>query len=153
MDLLSCSVAINGDIRAVITKPHVTIPEIVLLQAMHGADAVTNIKVIGELETTSEQERDRLGNFYKDAKVMEVFGQYGDLPKTLAESRIEDTYLILSGLVKRKRSQHLRKKPRRNERVTSQDTILLTIQIRRKRGICRGIAYGKRYITWRYWTI
>ena len=49
MDLLSCSVAINGDIRAVITKPQVTIPEIVLLQAMHGADAVTNIKVIGEL--------------------------------------------------------------------------------------------------------
>ena len=88
MDLLSCSVAINGDIRAVITKPQVTIPEIVLLQAMHGADAVTNIKVIGEVETTSEQERDRLGNFYKDAKVMEVFGQYGDLPKTLA-SRIE----------------------------------------------------------------
>ena len=93
MEQLSCSVAINGDIRAVITKPLVTIAEIVLLQAMHGADAVTNIKVIGETERTSEQERDRLGNFYKDNKVIEVFGQYGDLPKTLSESRIDDTLL------------------------------------------------------------
>ena len=93
MEKLSCSVAINGDIRAVITKPHVTVAEIVLLQAMHGSDAVFNIKVIGELDSTSEQERDRLGNFYKDAKVMEVFGQYGELPTTLAESRIEDTLL------------------------------------------------------------
>ena len=72
MDLLSCSVALNGDIRAVISKPKVTIAEIILLQAMHGSDAVTNIKVIGELKTTSEQERDRLGNFYKDAN-KEIF--------------------------------------------------------------------------------
>lgn len=93
MEQLSCSVAINGDIRAVITKPYVTVAEIVLLQAMHGSDAVFNIKVIGELDSTSEQERDRLGNFYKDVKVMEVFGQYGDLPKTLSESRIDDTLL------------------------------------------------------------
>lgn len=110
MDLLSCSVAINGDIRAVITKPQVTIPEIVLLQAMHGADAVTNIKVIGEVETTSEQERDRLGNFYKDAKVMEVFGQYGDLPKTLAESRIEDTLLDPVWLSEKKKKPAPKKK-------------------------------------------
>lgn len=110
MDLLSCSVAINGDIRAVITKPHVTIPEIVLLQAMHGSDAVTNIKIIGELETTAEQERDRLGSFYKDAKVMEVFGQYGDLPQTLAESRIEDTLLDPVWLSERKKKPAPKKK-------------------------------------------
>ena len=77
---------------------------------MHGSDAVTNIKVIGEIETTSEQERDRLGNFYKDAKVMEVFGQYGDLPKTLAESRIEDTLLDPVWLSEKKKKPAPKKK-------------------------------------------
>lgn len=113
MDLLSCSVALNGDIRAVISKPKVTIAEIILLQAMHGSDAVTNIKVIGELKTNSEQERDRLGNFYKDAKVMEVFGQYGDLPETLAQSRIEETLLDPVWLSEKKKKPAPKKKATR----------------------------------------
>lgn len=92
-DLCSCSVAIGGDIRAVVAKPNVTIAEILLLQSIHGSDAVTNIRVRGDIKTSSDQERDRLGKFYGDDKVVGVFNQFGELPKTLSDSRIPEEML------------------------------------------------------------
>lgn len=84
----SCTVAIGGDIRSVVPRPSVTPAEIMLLQAIHGADAVTNIRVIGEEDTTMDAERDRLGRFYGDQRVVAQFNQFGDLPTTLAAARI-----------------------------------------------------------------
>jgi hypothetical protein len=49
---------------------------------------VTNIRVIGELNSTVEEERNRLGSFYKDEKVVGMFNQFGDLPATLEAARI-----------------------------------------------------------------
>ena len=84
----SCTVAIGGDIRSVVPRPSVTPAEIMLLQTIHGSDAVTNIRVIGEEDTTMDAERDRLGRFYGDAKVIAQFNQFGDLPTTLEAARI-----------------------------------------------------------------
>jgi|TARA_R110000803_G_scaffold87023_1_gene153605 hypothetical protein len=86
--LCRCTVAIGGDIRSVVPKTQVTPAEIMLLQSIHGADAVTNIRVIGELDSTVDEERNRLGSFYKDEKVVGMFNQFGDLPATLDAARI-----------------------------------------------------------------
>jgi len=87
-ELCSCTVAIGGDIRSVVAKPRVTPAEIMLLQSIHGTDAVTNIKIVGEIDSTMDQERDRLGRFYKDEKVINLFNQFGDIPQTLEAARI-----------------------------------------------------------------
>jgi len=84
----SCTVAIGGDIRSVVPKTMVTPAEIMLLQSIHGDDAVTNIRVNGELDATMDQERNRLGEFYGDGKVVGLFNQFGDLPNTLEAARV-----------------------------------------------------------------
>jgi len=89
----SCTVAIGGDIRSVVPKTMVTPAEIKLLQSIHGDDAVTNIRVDGMFVVTAEEERDRLGNFYGDQKVINLFNQYGDLPDTLEAARIPSELL------------------------------------------------------------
>ena len=93
IEYCSCTVAIGGDVRAIVPKPVVSVPEILMLQAIHGADAVTNIKVIETQDVSSEEERDRLGNLYGDGKVVEIFNQFGDLPGTLDAARIADEML------------------------------------------------------------
>jgi len=92
-DKCSCTVAIGGDIRSVVPKTLVTPAEIMLLQSIHGDDAVTNIRVDGSFDVTSDVERDRLGSFYGDQKVVNLFNQYGDLPNTLEAARIPDVLL------------------------------------------------------------
>ena len=93
MEICNCTLAIDGDPRATIQKPGVSIAEIVVLQHIHGDSAVTNIKVMSTVEKSNEQERDHLGILYKDEKVIEIFGQYNDLPKTLKDARIMDALL------------------------------------------------------------
>ena len=93
IEYCSCTVAIGGDVRAIVPKPLVSVPEILMLQSIHGEDAVTNIKVIETQDVTSEQERDRLGNLYGDGKVVSIFSQFGDLPETLQAARISDEML------------------------------------------------------------
>jgi len=93
IEYASIDIAIGGDARATIHKNPVSIPEIVLLRSLHGDDAVTNIRILGEWEHDDTAERDRLGRLYKDAVVTRVFNQYGDLPRTLAGARLPDNLL------------------------------------------------------------
>tara|TARA_E500000318_G_scaffold79363_1_gene74309 strand:- start:73 stop:426 length:354 start_codon:yes stop_codon:yes gene_type:complete len=92
-DQIKCDVAINGDSRSVITKKPVSIPEVVVMRRIHGDDAVTNISVIGSWEHNDEEERDRLGRMFGDGRIVEIFNQYGDLPKTFKDARIDDVLL------------------------------------------------------------
>jgi len=92
-DLISCNVAIGGDSRAVVNKPYCTVAEVLLLQSIHGQDAVTNIKVYDTFDSDDAKERDRLGHFYGDEKVVGLFNQFGELPKVLADSRIPNEIL------------------------------------------------------------
>jgi len=115
-EFCKCTVAIGGDIRAVVPKPIVSIPEIMLLQQIHGVGAVTNIKVIETQDTTSEAERDRLGRFYGDEKVVNLFNQFGDLPKTLAEARIPDESLDPVWRSEREKAKAAPKKPAAKKR-------------------------------------
>lgn len=93
MEICNCLVAIAGDPRATVVKNGVTVAEIVVLQHIHGDSAVTNIKVLDTIEKSNDEERYHLGKLYKDEKIVEIFGQYGELPKTLQDARIADTLL------------------------------------------------------------
>ena len=93
MEICNCTLAIAGDPRATIQKPSISIAEIVVLQHIHGDSAVTNIKVISSSDKSNEEERDHLGKLYKDEKIIEIFGQYGELPQSLQDARIGDALL------------------------------------------------------------
>ncbi len=93
MEICNCTLAIDGDVRATIQKPYVSIAEIVVLQHLHGGDAVNNIKIVDISNKSDEEERDHLGRIYKDAKIIEIFTQYGKLPQTLKDARINDVLL------------------------------------------------------------
>ena len=90
---IKCDIAINGDSRSVITKKPVSIPEVVVLRHIHGDDSVTNISVLGQWDHDDESERDRLGKMFGDARIIEIFNQYGELPKSFQDARIEDVLL------------------------------------------------------------
>lgn len=92
-EIYSCCVAIGGDIRSVVHKSTVSVAEILVLQHVHGPDAVTMIKPVGSVTTSTDEQRDELGRAYGDEKIVELFNQFGELPKTLREARIPDTLM------------------------------------------------------------
>ena len=100
MQIVSCDIALGGDIRSTITKSNVTIAELVVYRYKHGESAVTNISLTGEEEMDDLEERDRLGAFFKDEDVIEIFGGHGSLPRTLMDARIVDELMAHGETVK-----------------------------------------------------
>ena len=91
MQFCSVSVRLSGKPNHVVSNKRVSVPEIRILQALHGADAVLDIVPLELVDTTSEEERERLKKSYEPAQVEEqrnlvdrVFGPVGALPTTLA---------------------------------------------------------------------
>mgnify|MGYP001361605020 CR=1 FL=1 len=117
MEICNCTLAIDGDVRATIQKPYVSIAEIVVLQHLHGGDAVNNIKVVDISRKTDDEERDHLGKIYKDGKIIEIFTQYGKLPHSLKDARINDVLLDPVWLNDGKPSPHS-KKPVKEKKTT-----------------------------------
>ena len=93
MDYHFVALAIGSDITHTITKDYVTAPEIVLLRAIHGETAVSEIRPTGSFDHDSDAERNRLGELYNDEKVEEVFGKFGEVPATLADAKVEESYM------------------------------------------------------------
>lgn len=119
MDQLTANVAIGGNLQNVLNKTHLTIPEIVMLRNIHGQAAVFNIKVVGTYSHDEEAERDRLGRLYDDQKVQDVFGQYGNLPKSFEEARIDDGYL--DALYKKEKQDTPKKKTKTSKKRARDD--------------------------------
>lgn len=64
MQILNCLLALGGDSDNVIPKFNVTPSEIALLRAIHGEDAISDIKVVGEEKRSGRDERARLEHLY-----------------------------------------------------------------------------------------
>lgn len=95
MQICECLVLIGGDQRNSVGKQDVTPAEIVVLQRIHGIDAVRDIYVRrSEKRRTHDEERDRLGMIYGDQVVAEVFGNYGKLPITLKEAKVMPDMIV-----------------------------------------------------------
>jgi hypothetical protein len=100
MQIVSCEIALGGDIRSTIIKHNVTLAELVVYRYKHGDAAVTNISLTGENEIDDLEERDRLGAFFTDEDVVKIFGGHGALPQTLVEARIVDELMAHGETVK-----------------------------------------------------
>lgn len=84
-----CNVALNGDLGQVVVKQGVTVPEIAILRFVHLPTSITNICLIGKEKYDSESERYRLGKTYSDERVVEIFGQFGELPMNIKDLKID----------------------------------------------------------------
>ena len=93
-NIYRCNVALNGDVRHVISKDGVTVPELSMLRTMHNPSSVTLITLTGKDKYDSESERDRLGKIYTDIKVQEIFGPYGDLPMDIKKLRVDEGCMV-----------------------------------------------------------
>ena len=88
-NLFRCNVALGGDLGQVVVKEGVTVPELAILRFIHLPTSVTNICLTGKDKYDSEGERYRLGKDYSDEKVMEIFGQFGELPMDVKDLKID----------------------------------------------------------------
>lgn len=96
MQICNCTVAIGGDPGMTVFKERVTVPELMVLQAVHGDDAVRHIEVIADETVNSNEERERLSFIYKtpEGVVKATLGAVGALPKTLDESGIAEDFIV-----------------------------------------------------------
>lgn len=62
--LYSCKIRIGGSVLNEIRKTDVTAPEIEVLRAIHGSDAVLDVKQTGEAKRTDREERARIEDIY-----------------------------------------------------------------------------------------
>lgn len=92
MQHASCLVALGGDITFTVLKPDVTVPEIALLKAIHGADAVRDIKPTFMDKRPHAEERERLTLEYGHARdhkdepiISKIFPGLGALPVTFRD--------------------------------------------------------------------
>ena len=83
------NVALGGELGSVIVKEGLTVPELAILRFVHLPTSITNICLMGKEEYDSESERYRLGKAYTDEKVIEIFGQFGELPMNIKELKID----------------------------------------------------------------
>ena len=88
-----CNVALDGDLGQVVVKEGVTVPELAVLRFIHLPTSITNICLMGKEKYDSKEERDRLGKIYSDEKVLEIFGQFGELPMQVKELNIDSALM------------------------------------------------------------
>lgn len=96
MEFCTVSVRLGGSPAHIVTNKRVSVPEIRLLQYIHGEDAVTDVIPIENVSMTSDAERERLKQAYEPAQVEEqrnivakVFGPMGPLPQRLIDIGID----------------------------------------------------------------
>ena len=93
MQLVHCTVNLNGDPRKQVRRVNVSVPEIMILQAIHGDDAVIEMEYAGERDSTDEKER--LDKFYGGKqeildKIKELFpGARPQFPQKLTDIGID----------------------------------------------------------------
>jgi hypothetical protein len=75
MDKIEAKIAIAGDLNQVVVRSDLTWPEVILMRAIHGDAAVTDIEVIGEHELTAFDEPTRLKAQY-GRRYYEVWSRY-----------------------------------------------------------------------------
>lgn len=74
MNLHSCKVRLQGEVKDEVQKIQVTSAEIRVLKEIHGDDAVVEIRITGESDRSDAEERARLGQLYGEQTVTAMFG-------------------------------------------------------------------------------
>jgi hypothetical protein len=91
MQTVTCEILIGGDMGNTVVKAGISVPEIVLLTALHGIGSVTKMKLEGENVINNASELKRLSDIYGRDIVMKAFpGANPVLPKLLIDIGIDD---------------------------------------------------------------
>ena len=90
------NVAKLGETGHTISKNGISVPELAVLQHLHGVGAIDRIVYTGKENMTSDSERERLARIYKK-KFTEVFGPFGELPFNIKELKIPDACFLDGG--------------------------------------------------------
>lgn len=86
MQVVNCSVRLGSNLNSVVRKHGVTVAEIMVLRAIHGADSVTAVQPVLQDKRSRADEMDRLNSIYNPATVRGVFpGAAPNLPVTLED--------------------------------------------------------------------
>ncbi len=96
MQVCNCTVAIAGEAGMTVAKTGVTVPELLILRAIHGDDAVRNVEITGTVDTSSPEERERLSGIYRKPPtiVRDTLGAQGSLPKTIDETNFPEDFIL-----------------------------------------------------------
>ena len=87
-NMYQVNVALAGDVRHVVMKEGVSVPELAILRSIHSDSAITNITLTAKENYDSDSERERLGKIYGGDKVAKLFNAYGDLPMDIKKLKI-----------------------------------------------------------------
>ena len=91
MQTVTCEILIGGDMGNTVVKAGITVPEIVILTALHGIGSVTNMKLEGENVISNSSELKRLTDIYGRDIITKAFpGANPVLPKLLVDIGIDD---------------------------------------------------------------
>lgn len=91
MQTVTCEILIGGDMGNTVVKAGISVPEIVILTALHGVGSVTQMKLEGENVINNASELKRLSDFYGRDIVTKAFpGANPVLPKLLIDIGIDD---------------------------------------------------------------
>lgn len=74
MQVFDCKVRLAGNVLNEVPKSGVSAPEVILLQHIHGNDAVVGLSLVSDTARRDAEERDRLNQEYGEKVVKEVFG-------------------------------------------------------------------------------
>lgn len=90
MQVVNCSVRLSGNLNSVVRKTDVTVAEIVVLRALHGADSVVSVAPTIQDKRSTADEMFRLRGIYSEKVISHAFpGANPNLPVTLADVGIE----------------------------------------------------------------
>jgi hypothetical protein len=91
MQTVTCEILLSGDIGNTVVKEGITVPEIVILTALHGVGSIRNVKLEGDAAIGNLKEVERLTAAYGKDIIAKAFpGSNPNLPKKLVDIGIED---------------------------------------------------------------
>jgi hypothetical protein len=96
MQIVNCTVAIDGEAGMTVAKAGVTVAELLVLRAIHGDDAVRNAEVVGDVDVSPAEERERLSllSIAPPGIVRDTLGAQGSLPESLDETNFPEDFII-----------------------------------------------------------
>lgn len=120
LSLCTCNVALAGDRNNVVRRGEgnpATWPEVEILMALHGNDAVSDIEVFGAVERTNPEEYERLALRYGGENILHLFP---GAPRRPAMEREAPKHIPRVGEVAPKKRGP---KPKSDQIDTAEDTI------------------------------
>ncbi len=96
MQIVNCTVAIDGEAGMTVAKSNITVAELLVLRALHGDDAVRNVEVTDDIRVSAAEERERLNLIYTAPPgiVRDVLGAQGSLPELLDETNFPEDFIL-----------------------------------------------------------